>query len=87
MYKLDQLEDVINFVVHNPAIKWLLLQHSRSLICCCVIMPQVDSLSERVEELKQDKKRLVEEYEAKLSKVQYWSTCALCAHFKTYMTV
>lgn len=31
---------------------------------------QVDSLSERVEELKQDKKRLVEEYEAKLSKVQ-----------------
>lgn len=31
---------------------------------------QVDSLTERVEELKQDKKRLVEEYEAKLSKVQ-----------------
>lgn len=31
---------------------------------------QVDSLSERVEELKQDKKRLVEEYEAKLSKVR-----------------
>lgn len=30
---------------------------------------QVDSLTERVEELKQDKKRLVEEYEAKLSKV------------------
>lgn len=34
-------------------------------------MSQVDSLTERVEELKQDKKRLVEEYEAKLSKVQY----------------
>lgn len=34
-------------------------------------MLQVDSLTERVEELKQDKKRLVEEYEAKLSKVQY----------------
>lgn len=32
-------------------------------------LSQVDSLSERVEELKQDKKRLVEEYEAKLSKV------------------
>lgn len=32
-------------------------------------MLQVDSLAERVEELKQDKKRLVEEYEAKLSKV------------------
>uniref|UniRef100_A0AAV2KFA2 Protein FAM184A/B N-terminal domain-containing protein n=1 Tax=Knipowitschia caucasica TaxID=637954 RepID=A0AAV2KFA2_KNICA len=31
---------------------------------------EVDSLSERVEELKQDKKRLVEEYEAKLSKAQ-----------------
>lgn len=31
---------------------------------------QVDSLSERVDELKQDKKRLVEEYEAKLIKVQ-----------------
>lgn len=30
----------------------------------------MDSLSERVEELKQDKKRLVEEYEAKLSKVR-----------------
>lgn len=30
---------------------------------------QVDSLTERVEELKSDKKRLVEEYEAKLSKV------------------
>uniref|UniRef100_A0A672YI86 Protein FAM184A/B N-terminal domain-containing protein n=1 Tax=Sphaeramia orbicularis TaxID=375764 RepID=A0A672YI86_9TELE len=30
----------------------------------------VDSLTERVEELKQDKKRLVEEYEAKLSKVR-----------------
>jgi len=30
---------------------------------------QVESLSERVDELKQDKKRLVEEYEAKLSKV------------------
>ncbi|XP_053736205.1 protein FAM184A isoform X2 [Synchiropus splendidus] len=29
---------------------------------------EVDSLSERVEELKQDKKRLVDEYEAKLSK-------------------
>lgn len=36
---------------------------------------QVDSLSERVEELKQDKKRLVEEYEAKLSKVQNGGTC------------
>lgn len=34
----------------------------------------MDSLSERVDELKQDKKRLVEEYEAKLSKVQYSST-------------
>uniref|UniRef100_A0A4W6ETC4 Family with sequence similarity 184 member A n=1 Tax=Lates calcarifer TaxID=8187 RepID=A0A4W6ETC4_LATCA len=31
---------------------------------------EVDSLTERVEELKQDKKRLVEEYEAKLSKAQ-----------------
>uniref|UniRef100_A0A8C5G1X9 Protein FAM184A/B N-terminal domain-containing protein n=1 Tax=Gouania willdenowi TaxID=441366 RepID=A0A8C5G1X9_GOUWI len=31
---------------------------------------EVDSLMERVEELKQDKKRLVEEYEAKLSKAQ-----------------
>uniref|UniRef100_H3DP92 Family with sequence similarity 184 member A n=1 Tax=Tetraodon nigroviridis TaxID=99883 RepID=H3DP92_TETNG len=31
---------------------------------------EVDSLSERVDELKQDKKRLVEEYEAKLSKAQ-----------------
>ncbi|CAB1435067.1 unnamed protein product, partial [Pleuronectes platessa] len=31
---------------------------------------EVDSLAERVEELKQDKKRLVEEYEAKLSKAQ-----------------
>ncbi|TNN68599.1 Protein FAM184A [Liparis tanakae] len=31
---------------------------------------EVESLSERVEELKQDKKRLVEEYEAKLSKAQ-----------------
>ncbi|XP_053736206.1 protein FAM184A isoform X3 [Synchiropus splendidus] len=31
---------------------------------------EVDSLSERVEELKQDKKRLVDEYEAKLSKAQ-----------------
>ncbi|XP_069370893.1 protein FAM184A isoform X1 [Paralichthys olivaceus] len=31
---------------------------------------EVDSLGERVEELKQDKKRLVEEYEAKLSKAQ-----------------
>ncbi|KAJ3606434.1 hypothetical protein NHX12_025955, partial [Muraenolepis orangiensis] len=31
---------------------------------------EVDSLSERVEELKQDKKRLVEEYEAKLTKAQ-----------------
>ncbi|KAK1875244.1 Protein FAM184A, partial [Dissostichus eleginoides] len=31
---------------------------------------EVDSLTERVEELKQDKKRLVEEYEAKLSKSQ-----------------
>uniref|UniRef100_A0A8C2FA86 Family with sequence similarity 184 member A n=1 Tax=Cyprinus carpio TaxID=7962 RepID=A0A8C2FA86_CYPCA len=31
---------------------------------------EVDSLSERVEELKQDKKRLVEEYEAKLNKAQ-----------------
>lgn len=37
---------------------------------CCADWPQVDSLTERVEELKQDKKRLVEEYEAKLSKVQ-----------------
>lgn len=36
----------------------------------CVGPSQVDSLSERVEELKQDKKRLVEEYEAKLSKVR-----------------
>uniref|UniRef100_A0A8C6UMP8 Family with sequence similarity 184 member A n=1 Tax=Neogobius melanostomus TaxID=47308 RepID=A0A8C6UMP8_9GOBI len=31
---------------------------------------EVDSLSERVDELKKDKKRLVEEYEAKLSKAQ-----------------
>ncbi|KAM9778954.1 protein FAM184A isoform 1-T1 [Syngnathus typhle] len=31
---------------------------------------EVDSLTERVEELKQDKKRLVDEYEAKLSKAQ-----------------
>uniref|UniRef100_A0A8C2DT60 Family with sequence similarity 184 member A n=1 Tax=Cyprinus carpio TaxID=7962 RepID=A0A8C2DT60_CYPCA len=31
---------------------------------------EVDSLTERVEELKQDKKRLVEEYEAKLNKAQ-----------------
>ncbi|XP_032441487.1 protein FAM184A isoform X1 [Xiphophorus hellerii] len=31
---------------------------------------EVDSLAERVEELKQDKKRLVDEYEAKLSKAQ-----------------
>ncbi|XP_069575179.1 protein FAM184A isoform X2 [Brachyistius frenatus] len=31
---------------------------------------EVDSLTERVDELKQDKKRLVEEYEAKLSKAQ-----------------
>ncbi|XP_046877089.1 protein FAM184A isoform X4 [Hypomesus transpacificus] len=31
---------------------------------------EVESLTERVEELKQDKKRLVEEYEAKLSKAQ-----------------
>uniref|UniRef100_A0A8C5BNV8 Family with sequence similarity 184 member Ab n=1 Tax=Gadus morhua TaxID=8049 RepID=A0A8C5BNV8_GADMO len=31
---------------------------------------EVESLSERVEELKQDKKRLVEEYEAKLNKAQ-----------------
>ena len=31
---------------------------------------QVESLTERVEELKQDKKRLVEEYEAKLTKAQ-----------------
>ncbi|KAG7266394.1 hypothetical protein CRUP_004906, partial [Coryphaenoides rupestris] len=31
---------------------------------------EVESLSERVEELKQDKKRLVEEYEAKLTKAQ-----------------
>ncbi|XP_034017733.1 protein FAM184A isoform X2 [Thalassophryne amazonica] len=31
---------------------------------------EVDSLTERVEELKQDKKRLVEEYEVKLSKAQ-----------------
>lgn len=40
---------------------------------------QVDSLTERVEELKQDKKRLVEEYEAKLSKVlqQLWGTFAV----------
>ena len=29
----------------------------------------MESLTERVEELKQDKKRLVEEYEAKLNKV------------------
>ena len=36
-------------------------------------MLQVDSLTERVEELKQDKKRLVEEYEAKLSKVEPYS--------------
>lgn len=36
----------------------------------CAGVSQVDSLTERVEELKQDKKRLVEEYEAKLSKVQ-----------------
>lgn len=35
----------------------------------CTDLLQVDSLTERVEELKQDKKRLVEEYEAKLSKV------------------
>lgn len=35
---------------------------------------QVDSLTERVDELKQDKKRLVEEYEAKLSKVPQPST-------------
>lgn len=40
----------------------------------CVGPSQVDSLSERVEELKQDKKRLVEEYEAKLSKVRCLST-------------
>lgn len=38
---------------------------------CLTFLLQVDSLTERVEELKQDKKRLVEEYEAKLSKVQY----------------
>lgn len=50
------------------------MKHFQYLIHCCVITPQVDSLSERVEELKQDKKRLVEEYEAKLSKVQDWST-------------
>lgn len=31
---------------------------------------EVEALTERVEELKQDKKRLVEEYEAKLSKAQ-----------------
>ncbi|KAM6965223.1 protein FAM184A [Aplochiton taeniatus] len=31
---------------------------------------EVDSLAERVEELKQDKKRLVDEYEAKLTKAQ-----------------
>ncbi|XP_056284275.1 protein FAM184A isoform X3 [Pseudoliparis swirei] len=31
---------------------------------------EVESMTERVEELKQDKKRLVEEYEAKLSKAQ-----------------
>ncbi|KAM8846375.1 LOW QUALITY PROTEIN: protein FAM184A [Synchiropus picturatus] len=31
---------------------------------------EVDSLTERVDELKQDKKRLVDEYEAKLSKAQ-----------------
>lgn len=34
-----------------------------------LVVLQVDSLAERVEELKQDKKRLVDEYEAKLSKV------------------
>lgn len=38
----------------------------------------MDSLSERVEELKQDKKRLVDEYEAKLSKVQSCGMCILC---------
>lgn len=50
----------------------------RCVVCCehevshswCDDPSQVDSLTERVEELKQDKKRLVEEYEAKLSKVQ-----------------
>lgn len=48
----------------------------------------MDSLSERVEELKQDKKRLVEEYEAKLSKVRPLvdetlrkkMSCAMSAH-------
>lgn len=48
----------------------------------------MDSLSERVEELKQDKKRLVEEYEAKLSKVRplvdetlrKQMSCAMSAH-------
>lgn len=40
-------------------------------LCVSMLDVQVDSLTERVEELKQDKKRLVEEYEAKLSKVQY----------------
>lgn len=49
-------------------------EHERSFSCCADVL-QVESLTERVEELKQDKKRLVEEYEAKLSKVQYCSHC------------
>lgn len=67
MYKLVKVEGIIRSVIHNPAVK----SHSPYVL-------QVDSLSERVEELKQDKKRLVEEYEAKLSKVQHCSANSLC---------
>jgi len=44
-----------------------------SFISVRLVWLQVESMTERVEELKQDKKRLVEEYEAKLSKV-LWPT-------------
>lgn len=58
----------------SAAASWTESENCFSELFLVLGVLQVDSLTERVDELKQDKKRLVEEYEAKLSKVPQPST-------------